>query len=299
MGLDISLLETFTLVADLGSFSGAARRLGLTQPAISFQIKSLEKELSARLIDRSGGKVVLTPAGRTAYQHARKILADRETMMSDIPRTTGEVAGRLLLGASTIPGEYILPAMLCDFRLTYPDVSISLDIDDSGGVLDKLAGEKIELGFVGTPSSDEEVEQQPFASDHLVLVTPPHHPLGLKHKVTVEDLLGEHFVNRKASSGTRHKVESALAEQGVSVSALDVVAELGSTQAVLTAVEAGMGVSLVSEKAAEQPASQGLLTSRTVTGLDLEREFFVVHSRSRALSVAAEEFLEFCLQGNA
>ena len=296
MGLDISLLETFTLVADLGSFSGAARRLGLTQPAVSFQIKTLEKELSAKLFDRSSGRVVLTPAGRTAYQHAQKILADRETMMADIPRTTGKVAGRLMIGASTIPGEYLLPPVLCEFRSMYPEVAISMDIKDSGAVARALAREKIELGFVGAKSKADDVKQHRFAEDRLVLITPPHHPLTLKRKITFEMIAGEPFVGRRPGSGTRKALEEALGSQGIPPDTLGVVAELGSTQAIISAVESGMGVSLVSHKAAEQPARQGFLAMRELSGLDLSREFYAIHSKSRPLSVAAEKFLKFCLK---
>jgi len=291
VGLDISLLETFTLVADLGSFSGAARRLELTQPAVSLQIKSLEKELAAPLIDRSHGKVVLTPAGRTAYAHAKKILADRELMISDIPRATGRVAGQLLLGASTIPGEYLLPPMLSEFRTMYPEVSISLEIRDSGGVLEKLRLEEIELGFTGLRPAGDVVHHR-FGEDRLVLIAPPHHPLSTKRKVSLEALAGERYVNRRAGSGTRAKVESVMNEYGVDPDGMDVVAEMGSTQAVISAVQAGMGISIVSRKAAEYPARSGLIAMKELSGADLTREFFVVYSSERPLSVAADAFLK-------
>jgi DNA-binding transcriptional LysR family regulator len=291
LGLDISLLETFTLVADMGSFSAAARRLGITQPAVSLQIKSLEKELAASLIDRSGGKVLLTPAGRTAYAHAKKILADRELMISDIPRATGRVAGQLLLGASTIPGEYLLPPVLSEFRKMHPEVSISLEIRDSGGVLEKLRLEEIELGFTGANPGDD-VAHRRFGEDRLVLITPPHHPLSTKRKVSVKALLGERYVNRRAGSGTRAKVESVITKHGIDPDELDVVAEMGTTQAVISAVQAGMGISMVSRKAAEFPARSGLIAMKGLSGVDLAREFFVVYSDQRPLSVAADAFLK-------
>ena len=291
MGLDISLLETFTLVADLGSFSATARRLGITQPAVSLQIKSLEKEVAARLIDRSGGRVLLTPAGRTAYAHAKKILADRELMMSDIPRATGRVAGQLLLGASTIPGEYLLPPVLSEFRTVHPEVSISLEIRDSVGVLEKLRLEEIELGFTGVRPG-EDMAHRRFGEDRLVLITPPHHPLSTKRKVSIEALVGERYVNRLAGSGTRAKVESVITKHGIDPDELDVVAEVGSTQAVISAVQAGMGISMVSRKAAEYPARSGLIVMKGLSGVDLAREFFVVYISQRPLSVAADAFLK-------
>ena len=291
MGLDISLLETFTLVADLGSFSGAARRLGLTQPAVSFQVKALEKELGANLIDRSRGKVLLTPAGRTAYEHARKILADREEMIADIPRTTGEVAGQLRIGASTIPGEFLLPPVLAEFKRHYAEVTVSLDIGDSAGVVRMVIDERVEIGFVRM-KPDAPLKARKFAEDRLVVIAPPHHPLSRKKKIDLADLAGERWVFRSESSGTRNKAEKALRKAGVAPEEIDVVAELGSSQSVLSAVAAGMGISIVSDIAAGEPAKWGVISLVGVPGDDLVREFYAVHDGDRPLSRAAEEFLK-------
>jgi DNA-binding transcriptional LysR family regulator len=291
LGLDISLLETFTLVADLGSFSGAARRLGLTQPAVSFQVKALEKELGASLIDRSRGKVVLTPAGRTAYEHARKILADREEMIADIPRTTGEVAGQLRVGASTVPGEYLLPEALADFKHHYPQVTISLVIGDSSGVVSMVEGELVELGFVGL-RPDSRLKVEPFAQDRIVLVTPARHALARRKKVALSELTAEKWVMRASSSGTRERSEAAFRDAGISTDDLEVVAEMGSTHAVLSAVAAGMGIALVSDRAATEPSRGGLVRLIEVSGAELVRQFYAVYSGERPLSRAAEEFLK-------
>jgi DNA-binding transcriptional LysR family regulator len=291
LGLDISLLETFTLVADLKSFSGAARRLGLTQPAVSFQVKALEKELGASLIDRSRGKVVLTPAGRTAYAHARKILADREEMIADIPRTTGEVAGVLRIGASTIPGEFLLPPALADFKRQFSEVTISMDIGDSRGVLEMVTGERVELGFIGAVPSGGLAHRR-FGQDRLVAIMPTRHPLAGKRRVSIKELADQRWVVRTHSSGTWSKASAELLEAGVAVDDLDVVAELGSSQAVLSAVAAGMGVALVSDKAAAEPDRSGLISSARVSDADLTRDFYAVYSVQRPLSRPAEEFLK-------
>ena len=294
MGLDISLLETFKLVADLESFSEAARRLGISQPAVSFQIKSLEKDLGASLIDRSGGKVVLTPAGRTAYGHALKLLSGLDEMLADIPRATGDVAGHLLIGAGTIPGEYLLPPLIVGFRKAYPRVTVSLYISNSLEILDRLERENIEIGFVGSPPGKPHVERV-FSEDHLVLITPPQHPLANERSATLETIASEPFVNRGAGSGTRKNVESAFLSEGIEPDGLNVVTELGSTRAVISAVISGMGVSIVSNRAAEHPAESGLLYMCPIDGTDLTRKFFAVYSEDRPLSVAAEKFLEQCL----
>ncbi|MHB8895386.1 MAG: selenium metabolism-associated LysR family transcriptional regulator [Candidatus Geothermincolia bacterium] len=291
MGLDISLLETFTLVADLGSFSGAARRLGLTQPAVSFQVKALEKELGASLIDRSHGKVLLTPAGRTAYAHAKKILADREELIADIPRTTGEVSGLLRVGASTVPGEFLLPVTIAEFKTLYPSVTVSMEIGDSSGVLRMLRKERVELGFVGM-RPDGSLAAKKFAEDRLVAVTPVRHALASRKKVSLDDLAGERWVVRSESSGTRNKTDRVLREAGIDVGDLEVSAEMGSTQSVLQAVAAGMGVALVSNRAAAEPSRWGLVSTAEISGANLVREFYAVYSTERPLSRAAEEFLK-------
>lgn len=291
MGLDMSLLETYTLVADLGSFSGAARRLGLTQPAVSFQVKALEKELGASLIDRSRGKVVLTPAGRTAYAHAKKILADREEMIADIPRTTGEVAGQLRIGASTVPGEFLLPGALAEFKQHYPEVTISLVIGDSSEVVQMVEGERVELGFVGL-RPEGKLKVKAFAQDRIVVITPAHHAFARRKKVALDELSGEKWVGRAQSSGTRDRAEAALRDAGISTDDLEVVAEMGSTQAVISAVAAGMGIAMVSDRAAIEPSRSGLVRLLEVSGAELVRQFYAVYWPERPLSRAAEEFLK-------
>lgn len=295
MGLDISLLETFVLVSDLGSFSGAARRQGLTQPAISFQVKALEKELGAPLIDRSHGRVVLTPAGRTAYWHAKRILSDRDALMGDIPRLTGEVSGRLLIAASNIPGEYLLPPLVGEFASSYPDVRLSLEVSDSGRVVEMVKGEDAELGFIGMRVRDPDVSSRKFSSDRLVLVVPAGHPLARQRKVTVESLKGQRFINRKRSSGTRARLESLFAERGLGPGDIEGVAEMGSTQAILQAVASGAGVSVVSDRAAGQGAVNGTFAVKELADADLTRDFFAISLKRRPLSVAGERFFKFAV----
>lgn len=295
MSLSIPLLETFILVASLGSFGAAARRLGLTQPAISYQIKSLEQELGAPLIDRTRGKVVLTPAGRTAFRHATRIVANCETMLADIPRTTGEVAGRLLIGCSSISGNYLLPPLVTEFKKLHPDVSISLEINDSAEVVTKVKNEQVELAFTGNMSRDPKLFVRRFSDDALVLVVPPDHRLAKQATVELSDLVNEQFVYRKVGSGTRRKLEQALVDQGISPEQINVVAEMSTNQAVLSAVQAGMGVAVVSEFAAESPARDGLVSVCSFTEPAITRKIFVMYRKSDSLSLAAESFLEFCL----
>ncbi|MBN1289938.1 MAG: LysR family transcriptional regulator [Actinobacteria bacterium] len=295
MGLDISLLETFILVADLESFSGAARKLGLTQPAVSFQIKALEREVGASLFDRNPGKVILTPAGRTTYSFSKKMLNDYKNMIAGIPKTTGKVAGNLLIAASNIPGEYILPPIIAEFRKIFPDVTVSLEITDSEGALRKLTGEQTELSFMGTPLEHSGTLRKPFATDRLVLITPPKHKLTGESKVKLRHICGEPFVNRSSSSGTRKTFETFFKSSGIDIEDLNIVVELGSTQSVISAVQSGMGISIISDRAALNPAKAGLVASVDIAEVDITRSFYAAYSSERPLSLAAEQFLESCL----
>lgn len=283
------------LVADLESFSAAARKLELTQPAVSFQIKALEKEVGASLFDRTPGKVILTPAGRTTYSYSKKILEEYRRMIVSVPKTTGAVTGTLRISASNIPGEYILPEAIAEFKTLYPDVMVSLEITDSGGALERLSCEQTELSFMGTALEKGEMLSSSFATDKLVVITHPDHHFSRKREITIEDISVEPFINRMPSSGTRKTFEAILTDNEINMDDMNIVAEIGSTQSVINAVKSGIGISIVSDRAAAGPFQGGLLYMADISGTNMTREFFAVHSKERPLSVAAARFLEYCL----
>lgn len=296
MGLNIALLESFVLVATLGSFSAAARQLGLTQPAVSSQIKSLEQEFGALLLSRTRGKVILTPAGRTALRHARKMLSDYNSMLAEIPRSSGKVAGVLLVGAGTVSGGFFLPPLIGMFKETYPEVVISLEVRDSDSVIDELKHKRIELGFVGKEVQDPGIAKEPMGSEELVLITPSEHALAPAGSGEWASLAGEPFVARKPTSGTRQCVEAVIRKKGEPPGGLDVVAELGTNLAVISAVEAGVGISIVSRKVAEYARIRGNISVLELSDTKLIREFYAIYLKDQPLSVAASTFLEFCLE---
>jgi DNA-binding transcriptional LysR family regulator len=295
MGFDISLLETFTLVADLGSFSGAARRQGITQPAVSSQIKALEKEVGARLLDRTRNKIALTPEGRAAYRHARRILDERDAMLSTIPQSSGAVSGLLLIGASSIPGEYLLPPLMAKYIAQYPGVNISLDISDSGVVARDVLADRVELGFVGAAPFEKALQRKQFAEDRLVLIGPEGHRLEGRSVIEPSELLAERIVMRKETSGTRRMLEAALSEAGLGPDSIDMVAEMGSTQAVISAVRSGIGLGVVSDLAAENARKCGGCFVAQIQGMDLARKFYAINLKKKPLSPAAEKFLEMAV----
>ncbi len=221
----------------------AAEKLYLTQPAVSFQINSLEEHFGAQLVDRSGRRAELTEEGRLVLDFAHETLAGLARTEYQINELTQKVRGRLLVGASTVPGEYILPHLIGGaFRDQYPEVKISLEIGDSEEIRRKVIDQRVDLGVVGAIGSRPQLVAKKVLEDELILIVPPqNHRWPSGSIVTVHDLTEEDFILREQGSGTRQVFAERLKEQGSDVRALHVVMELGSTEAILTAVEAHLG----------------------------------------------------------
>lgn len=295
--MNISYFYTFIVVVEKGSFSEAAKALSLTQPAITFQVQALERHFKETLMERSGGKIMLTPAGQVFLKYARSIVDDYHAIKDEIDKMQQEVTGRLKLESSTIPGEYILPKLVGSFMARYPMVDVSLAISDSEKVLVHVKSGEADLGFIGTPpeEGDGSLTVQPFAEDELVLVVPPEHPLAASDKVRITDVLNEQWLLRERGSGTRATFIDALTKAGLSESDLATGMELTSNQAILGAVEAGMGVSVLSKWAAERGASTGAVKALRISDLDLTRRLYLVYLKERSRSKAQEAFIELAL----
>jgi DNA-binding transcriptional LysR family regulator len=291
--LDFRLLDVFCAVFEERSFSLAARRLGLAQPTVSAHIQSLERSLAARLFDRTARRVEPTRAGEVLYDAIRPLAEMRRAAVERLSRFLGKLEGELRLGASTIPGEYLLPPRIASFRLAHPGVRIRLLIRDSRAVLDELLARRIEVGFVGARLGDGKLRFTPFGKDRLVLIAPPGFPAAKRKGLAFEELKRHPFVLREPGSGTRHAFEQALVRAGHRIDELDIVAELGSAAAVKEAVRAGVGLAVVSELAVSCEIANGQLAKVQLRGLDpLVREFFMVLRAGCTLSPLAEAFLE-------
>jgi len=291
--MDIKQLKVFCAVVQKGSFSRAAEMLNLTQPTISFQIGSLEKELETRLFDRGGRQVIATKSGEVLYQYALKILELTQEAEEAIDQLKGLVRGKLIIAASTIPGEYILPGLLSGFKERYPGIELVLMVTDTKGVIRKVIDNEVEVGAVGAKEENDKLVFTKFATDRLVLIAPPDNRWFKQEAISLEELKEVPFVMREAGSGTRTIVKQRLKEMGVDERELNVVMELGSTAAVENAVESGAGVSIISERAVESEIKLGLLRKLRVEGLKLERDFFIVYKRRKTLSPAASALVQF------
>ena len=291
--MDLRQLEIFVKVAELGSFSRAAEALFLTQPTVSEHIRTLEVELGVRLLDRLGRGAAVTRAGQLLLSHAQRMLALSREARQAMDGFLGRMSGELTVAASTIPGEYILPAMIGRFKEKFPDISITVLIGDSQTVVDWVADGRAELGVVGARLPHRGVEYRELWPDDVVVVVPAGHPWHGRRQVTLEDLRAEPLLLRERGSGTRAALERALGEAQTDLGAFRIVGEMGSTQAIKQAVKAGVGLSVLSKRAVEEECKSGLLWCLRVEDLKVTRSFHLATHRERSRSPLAEAFRAF------
>ncbi len=289
--MNIEQLYTFQEVARLGSFSEVAKKLGISQPAVSFQIQKLEQELGIRLIDRSQRAIALTEAGKRLLDFAAVVEEAREQLQHDLERMRDEIAGDLRLNASTIPGEYLLPPLLARFKQQHPAVRIQVDVSDSMTVIDRISENTGEIGFCGIAPEGRGLDFFRIASDEIVLIVPAEHPFARKGEITPDELAGEPFIFREATSGTQRSLQNMLAKAGLATRKWTPHLVLGSTQAVILAVAAGAGIAFVSDVAVRK--GPGGVKQVSVRGLKLRRDFYCVYRKERIVSRLHQEFINF------
>jgi DNA-binding transcriptional LysR family regulator len=286
-------LETFSKAAELSSFTGAAKALRLTQASVSQRVQSLEISLGTALFNRQGGRVLLTEAGRKLYDYAQRILdlhrqARQEVTGHDVPP-----AGELLIAASSIPGEHLLPALLSNFGHKHPHVRIRAMVSDSMGVISQVERGQVSVGLVGRKSNSWHLEFRYLTSDRMVLIVPPGHALYRQKKLSVKQLARHPLVLREVGSGLRHCFEKSLEKAGLSLADLRVALELGSNEAIKEAVLRGVGAAILSSFAVQKEVRARQLWALPVSGLDCDRDMYIVLDRRRVLPPAARLFLLF------
>jgi DNA-binding transcriptional LysR family regulator len=293
--MNITQLRAFVAVVEHGSFSEAARVMGLSQPAVTMQIQGLESDVSATLLERRYRKVDLTEAGRALLPYARKVLAEIEEARQELERLSDTVTGHLNLAVSTTPGQYILPRLLGAYLRRYPEVSVSLRIHDSAEVVEKVESGDAHLGMTGARISGAKVEYEEMGVDRLLMICVPDSPLLGRGRLALADVAGEPFIERESGSGTRMVFEEALRAGGVEPGDLDVVMELGTSEAIVNAVEGGMGIGVVSHWMADKALALGTVAQLDVMDFPVERPLFAVLPRgtmSRAAAALVEHLRE-------
>jgi len=291
--MDTRQLAAFCAVVERKSFSQAAERLGVTQPAVSLQIRSLEQRLGRQLLDRSGRRVEPTEAGRRLYASAQRVLAAEEHLLEELDADDeGAITGTLELGASTGPGGTVVPLLLCEFQEQHPEVRVRLTVSDTQTVVDRVAERELELGIVGAGRRHRGVAFEPFFRDEVVLACPADHRFVGK-TVSLDDLKGEKLIVMQEGAGVRQVIEDELRKAGMRLRDLDVRLELGLQESVRSAVLAGHGIAFISRLAIEADLAAGRIATARVRGLDPVREIFLARATGRSETRAARAFVAF------
>jgi len=291
--MDTRQLTAFCAVVERRSFSQAAEQLGVTQPAVSLQIRSLEKRLGLQLLDRSGRRVEPTEAGQRLYRSAQRLLAQEEQLLAElVGGADGELTGKLEIGASTGPGGTVLPVVLCEFQRRHPEVRVALSVSDTQHVIEQVARRELELGVVGAQRRHRGVTFEPFFNDEVVLAVPRGHRFA-DRTVTLDELRDEPLVLMQEGAGVRQVIDDELRAAGVRLRDLDVRLELGLQESARSAVVAGFGVTFISRSAIEADLAAGTVAIGRVEGLEPSREIALVRSTGRAETRVGQAFVEF------
>jgi DNA-binding transcriptional LysR family regulator len=291
--MDTRQLASFCAVVDHESFSLAAEQLGVTQPAVSLQIRSLEKRLGRRLLDRSGRRVEPTEAGLRLSRSAQRMLALEQQLVEEVADASeGELAGTLQIGASTGPGGSVVPLLLCEFQRANPSVRISLTVSDTQTIVDQVAERELAAGIVGAARRHRGVTFEPLFRDQVVLACPPGHRFAGR-TITLDELQAEPPVVMQEGAGVRLVIDDALRAAGLRERHPEVKLELGLQESVKSAVAAGYGITFISRSAIEAELSTGAIATARVEGLEPAREISLATATGRTMPRTAAAFLEF------
>ncbi len=292
--MEIRELKTFCSVIENKSFTKAGSEVHLSQPTVSLQIKSLEREFGVKLLDRMDRGVVSTAEGEILYQHAKEILAKVDQIKSDLSESSGhKVAGSLTIGTGVTVGEGLMPLLLGSFKKSYPAVDVVLRILDTAEIIRQMLDYKLDVGIVGADLSEKDLALEKFTEDNLVLIASPSHPWAKRASVTLDEVIKELFIIREDGSGTRMSIRKKLKERGIGESELKVVMELGSTGAIKHAVMGGEGVSIINQKSASYEVNAGLLCEIPIDDFEIKKEYYLALHKRRTKSKQLKAFIQF------
>ncbi|MEY8746598.1 selenium metabolism-associated LysR family transcriptional regulator [Bacillales bacterium AN1005] len=286
-------LHIFYTVAEKGSFSAAAQALHMTQPAVTMQIQSLEDYFGTKLLHRSTKKIELSEAGMTLLPHAKRSVELVRHTDEAMSAFTQKLQGRLQLGASLTIGEYVLPRMLGPFARQYPDISIVMKVMNTSQIMDEILKHQLNFGLIEAPIHHPDMIVEPVMRDELKLIVPAGHALAQRGEVELEEVMSYPFVLREKGSGTRQVMEDQLQKRKIDPQDLNVVMELGSTGAVKSAVEAGVGITMLSPSSVQHEIALGLVHIVDIRGLEFKRQFYAIHLKSSLLPLSAVAFLNY------
>lgn len=290
--MDLHKLAVYCKVIELKSFTKAAKAMFLSQPTISEHIRALEQETGQHLIDRLGREINTSEPGKILYSYARKMLRLQEEALGAMGHYSGNLAGRIAIGAGTIPGAYVLPEKIGAFKKIYPDITITLRIAGSRNIAGEILTGELEMGILGAQWRENGLIWQELFNDELILAVAADHPWAKQRKITLEQLTEEPFIMRDHSSGTRRAVTQILEQHGLNPAHLNVVAEMGTTEAIRQSIKAAIGISILSSQAVKDDIAYGSLVEVTIQGLKMIRPFYMVTRKNQTLSPLCTAFIE-------
>ena len=283
-------LYIFHKVASLHSFTRAADALSISQPAVSIQVRELETAFGSPLLHRTRKGPRLTDTGQTVFSYTQRIFSLAQEMQEAVHDIQGLKEGRLTIGFSTTPGEYILPWVIGQFQKRYPDVEVELSISNTQAIVDRINDRELDLGMVGAPVSLQGLASFPYVDDDIAIIAAPDHPLAQREALGLTDLEGQRFIVREPGSATRRAAEACLERHAI---AIKVVMELGSNEAVKRAVAAGLGLGVVSKFGATPDVAGGFIVVLAVDGWECRRPLTVFYRQDKRLPSAQRAFLRF------
>ncbi len=289
--MNIRTLEIFVNLADLGSYSRVAAEMNLSQPAVSMQIKNLEEKMSAELVARKGRGVELTRTGRVFYRRVSELLREWEDVQLEIERLQESRLDEICIGASTIPSSHIIPDLLSDFCRSYPEIKMIVRVGDSQDIIELLDDREIELAVIGKKPESIELEVMPLIKDELHLLVSRDDELFGRDSVSLKEILERKLLIREKGSATRRTMMNALKEAGADIKDLDIRAVLETNEAIISAVEAGLGVSFISRLASNKALEWGRVGKINLDGVKMERSFYISHPPRRIQGTPLETFV--------
>lgn len=288
-------LKIFHTVAQVKSFTKAAEILGLTQPAITFQMKNLEEEFRTRFFNRDQNRITLTETGKILCRYAEKILSEYEGANIEIAEVTGVLGGEIRIGVASLLGKYLLPKLIGMFKQKYPSIKIVMLVGDSAELIQKIQEHTVDLIIVSEPVSLKNFIVKPFIDDEIVVIVHPEHKWAMRDHIEIEDFLSEPFIAREPGSGLREVYKNFLGSRNIGLKNLNVVMTLGSSEALKSAVESGVGYSIISNMAVKREMELGLLKQVPVKGMSLKRRFLIVYPIKSYRKHVADVFMDFIM----
>lgn len=292
--ITLQQMEALIALVKEGSFSRAAKKMLLTQPALTKNIKNVEDALGVIVVNRSTDGISLTPEGKILYNYAGRIIKLRDEAKIKIARLSDNTGGNIYVSASTIPATYILPGALSEFKKIHPDIRIYIKTADSEEAMNMLLDKEVEIGCIGKKPANKKLVAEPLWKDRLILAVPKGHRFCKSKSIRLPELLNEPFVIREKGSATRELFESCIKElNSTNLSELNICGELGCAEAIKEAVIAGMGVSVISIHSIRRELAADLLFEVPIAGLKMERNFYLIYPRRNDFRPSHKIFMAF------